>query len=167
MSAEDGLRQLLASLPLSEVDKCVQYFTSLALRESTQSMAAQRVIMTDVCMHVALVHPGGCYCTNNTRALMLQGGLWCFGGNGLPYAQSLTSVPSEKVESFCLQALVQHSKVIMSIVPVNMILSGIVQLSDCFFFLKTNNNQSSAHLVLPLQFKSNSIKSTSNTKPSL
>uniref|UniRef100_A0A4W6CJP9 Protein SERAC1 n=1 Tax=Lates calcarifer TaxID=8187 RepID=A0A4W6CJP9_LATCA len=77
----DGLRQLLASLPLSEVDKCVQYFTSLALRESTQSMAAQR------------------------------GGLWCFGGTGLPYAQSLTSVPSEKVESFCLQALVQHSKV--------------------------------------------------------
>ncbi|XP_037541419.1 protein SERAC1 [Nematolebias whitei] len=81
LSAEDGLRQLLGSLPLSEVDKCVQYFTSLALRESTQSMAAQR------------------------------GGLWCFGGNGLPYAQSLTSVPSEKVESFCLQALVQHSKV--------------------------------------------------------
>ncbi|CAG5927997.1 unnamed protein product [Menidia menidia] len=40
-----------------------------------------------------------------------RGGLWCFGGNGLPYAQSLTSVPSEKVESFCLQALVQHSKV--------------------------------------------------------
>uniref|UniRef100_A0AAX7U850 Protein SERAC1 n=1 Tax=Astatotilapia calliptera TaxID=8154 RepID=A0AAX7U850_ASTCA len=40
-----------------------------------------------------------------------EGGLWSFGGNGLPYAQSLTSVPSEKVESFCLQALVQHSKV--------------------------------------------------------
>lgn len=81
LSAEDGLRQLLGSLPQSEVDKCVQYFTSLALRESTQSLAAQR------------------------------GGLWCFGGNGLPYAQSLTSVPSEKVESFYLQALVQHSKV--------------------------------------------------------
>ncbi|XP_074541877.1 protein SERAC1 isoform X2 [Halichoeres trimaculatus] len=81
LSAEDGLRQLLGSLPQSDVDKCVQYFTSLALRESTQSLAAQR------------------------------GGLWCFGGNGLPYAQSLTSVPSEKVESFCLQALVQHSKV--------------------------------------------------------
>ncbi|XP_061667967.1 protein SERAC1 [Syngnathoides biaculeatus] len=80
-SAEDGLRQLLASLPQSEVDKCVQYFTSLALRESTQALAAQR------------------------------GGLWCFGGNGLPYAQSLTSVPSQKVEFFCLQALVQHSKV--------------------------------------------------------
>lgn len=45
--------------------------------------------------------------------LIMQGGLWCFGGNGLPYAQSLTSVPSEKVESFCLQALVQHSKVMM------------------------------------------------------
>uniref|UniRef100_A0A8C7D9S2 Protein SERAC1 n=1 Tax=Oncorhynchus kisutch TaxID=8019 RepID=A0A8C7D9S2_ONCKI len=81
LSVEDGLRLLLASLPQSEVDQCVQYFTSLALRESTQSLAAQR------------------------------GGLWCFGGNGLPYAQSLTSVPSEKVESFCLQALVQHSKV--------------------------------------------------------
>ncbi|KAK0131300.1 Protein SERAC1 [Merluccius polli] len=80
-SVEDELRQLLASLPQSEVDKCVQYFTSLALRESSQSLAVQR------------------------------GGLWCFGGNGLPYAQSLTSVPSEKVESFCLQALVQHSKV--------------------------------------------------------
>uniref|UniRef100_A0A4W4FUE6 Protein SERAC1 n=1 Tax=Electrophorus electricus TaxID=8005 RepID=A0A4W4FUE6_ELEEL len=40
-----------------------------------------------------------------------EGGLWCFGGNGLPYAQSLTSIPSEKVESFCLQALAQHSKV--------------------------------------------------------
>lgn len=81
LSAEDELRQLLASLPQSEVDQCVQYFTSLALRESMQSLAAQR------------------------------GGLWCFGGNGLPYAQSLTTVPSEKVESFCLQALVQHSKV--------------------------------------------------------
>lgn len=52
---------------------------------------------------------------------MLQGGLWCFGGNGLTYAQSLTSVPSEKVESFCLQALVQHSKVMMAIMHLNMI----------------------------------------------
>ncbi|XP_069788295.1 protein SERAC1 isoform X2 [Narcine bancroftii] len=78
---EDELRHLLASLPQSEVDQCVQYFTSLALRESNQSLSAQR------------------------------GGLWCFGGNGLPYAQSLSSVPSEKVESFCLQALAKHSKV--------------------------------------------------------
>lgn len=52
---------------------------------------------------------------------MLQGGLWCFGGNGLPYAQSLTSVPSEKVESFCLQALVQHSKVMMATMHLNRI----------------------------------------------
>ncbi|XP_041038807.1 protein SERAC1 isoform X4 [Carcharodon carcharias] len=42
---------------------------------------------------------------------VIEGGLWCFGGNGLPYAQSLSSVPSEKVESFCLQALAKHSKV--------------------------------------------------------
>ncbi|XP_077075649.1 protein SERAC1 [Siphateles boraxobius] len=81
ISIEEELRQLLGSLPQSEVDQCVQYFTSLALRESSQSLASQR------------------------------GGLWCFGGNGLPYAQSLTSTPSEKVETFCLQALVQHSKV--------------------------------------------------------
>ncbi|XP_029452522.1 protein SERAC1 isoform X2 [Rhinatrema bivittatum] len=78
---EDELRQLLFSLPQSDLDQCVQYFTSLALRESNQAMAAQR------------------------------GGLWCFGGNGLPYAESLSSVPSEKVEIFCLQALVKHSKV--------------------------------------------------------
>uniref|UniRef100_UPI00398EFC60 protein SERAC1 isoform X2 n=1 Tax=Pristiophorus japonicus TaxID=55135 RepID=UPI00398EFC60 len=40
---EDELRYLLASLPQSEVDQCVQYFTSLALRESNQSVSAQRV----------------------------------------------------------------------------------------------------------------------------
>lgn len=40
-----------------------------------------------------------------------QGGLWCFGGNGLPYCETLGKVPSETVELFCLQALVQHSKV--------------------------------------------------------
>uniref|UniRef100_A0A8C1EJ78 Serine active site containing 1 n=1 Tax=Cyprinus carpio carpio TaxID=630221 RepID=A0A8C1EJ78_CYPCA len=43
ISIEDGLRQLLASLPQSEVDQCVHYFTSLALRESSQSLASQRV----------------------------------------------------------------------------------------------------------------------------
>lgn len=51
LSAEDELRQLLASLPQSEVDKCVQYFTSLALRESTQSLAAQRVMKTVFFIH--------------------------------------------------------------------------------------------------------------------
>ncbi|KAG8444334.1 hypothetical protein GDO86_009500, partial [Hymenochirus boettgeri] len=78
---EDGLRQLLSSLPHTELDRCVQYFTSIALRESRQSVAAQRE------------------------------GLRCFGGSGLPYAESLISVPAEKVELSCLQALLQHSKI--------------------------------------------------------
>ncbi|KAM9155749.1 protein SERAC1 isoform 3-T3 [Pangshura tecta] len=78
---EDELRLLLVSLPQTDLEQCVQYFTSLALRESSQTLAAQR------------------------------GGLWCFGGNGLPYCKTLSKVPSETVELFCLQALVQHSKV--------------------------------------------------------
>lgn len=41
----------------------------------------------------------------------LQGGLWCFGGNGLPYAESFGEVPSATVEMFCLDALVKHSQV--------------------------------------------------------
>lgn len=40
---EDELRLLLVSLPQSGLDPCVQYFTSLALRESSQTLAAQRV----------------------------------------------------------------------------------------------------------------------------
>ncbi|XP_058656681.1 protein SERAC1 [Ammospiza caudacuta] len=78
---EDELRLLLVSLPQTGLDPCVQYFTSLALRESSQTLAAQ------------------------------MGGLWCFGGNGLPYCETLSIVPSETVELFCLQALVQHSKI--------------------------------------------------------
>ncbi|KAM4680512.1 protein SERAC1 isoform 2-T2 [Amazona ochrocephala] len=78
---EDELRLLLVSLPQTYLDPCVQHFTSLALRESSQILAAQR------------------------------GGLWCFGGNGLPYCETLSKIPSETVELFCLQALVQHSKV--------------------------------------------------------
>ncbi|XP_065536705.1 protein SERAC1 isoform X1 [Lathamus discolor] len=78
---EDELRLLLVSLPQTDLDPCVQHFTSLALRESSQILAAQR------------------------------GGLWCFGGNGLPYCETLSKIPSETVELFCLQALVQHSKV--------------------------------------------------------
>uniref|UniRef100_A0A8D0FZ27 Protein SERAC1 n=1 Tax=Sphenodon punctatus TaxID=8508 RepID=A0A8D0FZ27_SPHPU len=80
-SLEDELRLLLVSLPQTDLDQCVQHFTSLALRESSQTLAAKR------------------------------GGLWCFGGNGLPYCESLSKVPAETVELFCLQALVQHSKV--------------------------------------------------------
>lgn len=38
-----------------------------------------------------------------------KGGKWCFGGNGLNYTREI--VPQEKVESFCLQALVKHSKI--------------------------------------------------------
>uniref|UniRef100_A0A2K5NDD4 Protein SERAC1 n=1 Tax=Cercocebus atys TaxID=9531 RepID=A0A2K5NDD4_CERAT len=41
-STEEELRQLLASLPQTELDECIQYFTSLALSESSQSLAAQK-----------------------------------------------------------------------------------------------------------------------------
>uniref|UniRef100_A0A673STM8 Serine active site containing 1 n=1 Tax=Suricata suricatta TaxID=37032 RepID=A0A673STM8_SURSU len=40
---EEELRQLLASLPQTELDECIQYFTSLALNESSQSLAAQKI----------------------------------------------------------------------------------------------------------------------------
>ncbi|XP_070273507.1 protein SERAC1 isoform X2 [Myotis yumanensis] len=80
-SIEEELRRLLASLPQTELDECIQYFTSLALSESSQSLAAQK------------------------------GGLWCFGGNGLPYAESFGEVPSVTVEMFCLEALVKHSEI--------------------------------------------------------
>ncbi|KAM4040926.1 protein SERAC1 isoform 2-T2 [Anomaloglossus baeobatrachus] len=79
-SIEDEVRQLLSSLPHTELDQCIKYFTSLALRESSHSLVAQRR------------------------------GLWCFGGNGLPYAESLSSVPSEKLEVYSLQALLKHSR---------------------------------------------------------
>ncbi|XP_061100132.1 protein SERAC1 [Conger conger] len=114
-SIEDRLRQLLASLPQAEVDQCVQYFTSLALRESSQSLAAQR------------------------------GGLWCFGGNGLPYAQSLTSVPSEKVESFCLQALVQHSKVPSHCDPI--VAKGGLLLLQRVFQLRNDSQKIQRNIV--------------------
>ncbi|KAG9484010.1 hypothetical protein GDO78_009752 [Eleutherodactylus coqui] len=78
---EDEIRQLLSSLPQTELDHCIKYFTSLALRESSQSLVAQRR------------------------------GLWCFGGNGLPYAESLSSVPSEKLEAYSLQAILKHSRI--------------------------------------------------------
>lgn len=80
-SIEEELRHLLASLPQTELDECIQYFTSLALSESSQSLAAQK------------------------------GGLWSFGGNGLPYAESFGEVPSATVEMFFLEALVKHSEI--------------------------------------------------------
>lgn len=42
-STEEELRHLLASLPQTELDECLQYFTSLALSESSQSLAAQKI----------------------------------------------------------------------------------------------------------------------------
>lgn len=44
-STEEELRHLLASLPQTELDECLQYFTSLALSESSQSLAAQKVCL--------------------------------------------------------------------------------------------------------------------------
>nr|XP_026691433.1 protein SERAC1-like isoform X1 [Ciona intestinalis] len=46
--------------------------------------------------------------TMSDEQKMKRGGLWCFGGNGLNYTRDIT--PQEEVESFCLQALVKHSK---------------------------------------------------------
>ena len=40
-----------------------------------------------------------------------RGGLWCFGGADLAFAESITAVPEEQVVLFCLQALVRHSKI--------------------------------------------------------
>ncbi|XP_075410433.1 protein SERAC1 isoform X1 [Tenrec ecaudatus] len=80
-SIEEELRHFLAALPQTEVDECIQHFTSLALSETSQSLAAQK------------------------------GGLWCFGGNGLPYIESFGKAPSATVETFCLEAIVKHSEI--------------------------------------------------------
>ncbi|KAG8522402.1 Protein SERAC1 [Galemys pyrenaicus] len=40
---EEELRQLLSSLPQTDLDECIQYFTSMALSESSQSLAAQKI----------------------------------------------------------------------------------------------------------------------------
>eukprot|EP00079_Xenopus_tropicalis_P025742 XP_012819202.1 PREDICTED: protein SERAC1 isoform X2 [Xenopus tropicalis] len=103
-SIEYGLRQLLSSLPQTELDQCVKYLTSLALRESSQSIADQRR------------------------------GLWCFGGNGLPYAESLSSVPSEKVELSSLQALLKHSKIPTHCVKI--VSGGGLQLLQRIYLLR-------------------------------
>lgn len=42
-STEEELRHLLASLPQTDLDECIQCFTALALSESSQSLAAQKV----------------------------------------------------------------------------------------------------------------------------
>ncbi|XP_004674216.1 PREDICTED: protein SERAC1 [Condylura cristata] len=48
---------------------------------------------------------------SDDKTCLPPGGLWCFGGNGLPYAESFGEVPSVTVEMFCLEALVKHSEI--------------------------------------------------------
>ncbi|CAI9587099.1 unnamed protein product [Staurois parvus] len=108
-SIEDRLRHLLSFLPQSELDQCIKYFTSLALRESTQALAAQRR------------------------------GLWCFGGNGLPYAESLSTVPSEKLEVFSLQALLKHSKISSHVDKI--VSNGGLQLLQRIYMLRKDSQK--------------------------
>ncbi|XP_077342397.1 protein SERAC1 [Lithobates pipiens] len=108
-SIEDRLHNLLSSLPQSELEQCIKYFTSLALRESTQALAAQRR------------------------------GLWCFGGNGLPYAESLSTVPSEKSEVFSLQALIKHSKIPSHVDKI--VSNGGLQLLQRIYMLRKDSQK--------------------------
>ncbi|XP_068087959.1 protein SERAC1 [Hyperolius riggenbachi] len=108
-SIEDKLRNFLPSLPQSEHDQCIKYFMLQALRESSQSLAAERR------------------------------GLWCFGGNGLPYAESLSTVPSEKLEVFSLQALLRHSEI-----PAHadkIVSNGGLQLLQKIFLLRKHSQK--------------------------
>eukprot|EP00069_Balaena_mysticetus_P012096 bmy_21573T0 len=89
-SIEEELRQLLASLPQTDLDECIHLAT--------------------VCiMKVPCKFPE--YFESYILVLSNTGGLWCFGGNGLPYAESFGEVPSATVEMFCLEALVKHSEI--------------------------------------------------------
>ncbi|XP_002733941.1 protein SERAC1-like [Saccoglossus kowalevskii] len=80
-SIEASFRELLSALPMTGLDKCAQYFTSVAMKEDKTAMADVR------------------------------GGLWCFGGNGLPFATTLSNIPDQKAELFYLQALLHHSEI--------------------------------------------------------
>ncbi|XP_069625469.1 protein SERAC1 isoform X2 [Ranitomeya imitator] len=108
-SIEDEAHQLLSSLPHTELDQCIKYFTSLALRESSHSLVTQRR------------------------------GLWCFGGNGLPYAESLSSVPSEKLEVYSLQALLKHSRI--STHAESIVLNGGLQLLQRIYLLRKDSQK--------------------------
>lgn len=78
---EEELRHTMASLPQTEVDEWLQGFLSLALRESSQSLSEQK------------------------------GGLWCFGGNRFPYAESFGELPLATVEMLCLETIVIRLKI--------------------------------------------------------
>ncbi|XP_073527616.1 protein SERAC1 [Phyllobates terribilis] len=108
-SMEDEVRQLLSSLPHTDLDKCIRYFTSLALKESSHSLLTQRR------------------------------GLWCFGGNGLPYAESLSSVPSEKLEVYSLQALLKHSRI--STHADSIVSNGGLQLLQRIYLLRKDSQK--------------------------
>ncbi|KAM4771664.1 protein SERAC1 [Rhinophrynus dorsalis] len=114
-STEDELRQLLASLPQTELDKCLKYLTSLAMRESSRSLAAQRR------------------------------GLWCFGGNGLPYAESLSSVPSEKLEILSIQVLLKHSKIPSHVDKI--VSNGGLQLLQRIYLLRKDSQKIQRSIV--------------------
>ncbi len=58
-------------------------------------------------MYVVSWNTASCPCL----LYVCQGGLWCFGGTGLAFAHSLSSVPDNVVTLFCLYALVKHSRV--------------------------------------------------------
>ncbi|XP_073417102.1 protein SERAC1 isoform X1 [Dendrobates tinctorius] len=108
-SIENEAHKLLSSLPYTELDQCIKYFTSLALRESSHSLMTQRR------------------------------GLWCFGGNGLPYAESLSSVPSEKLEVYSLQALLKHSRI--STHADSIVLNGGLQLLQRIYLLRKDSQK--------------------------
>lgn len=63
-----------------------------------------------------------------------KGGMWCFGGNGINYTREI--VPQEKVESFCLQALVKHSKIASHCEA--MVDQGILELLQRIHILRPN-----------------------------
>ncbi|KAG8583407.1 hypothetical protein GDO81_008394 [Engystomops pustulosus] len=66
-------------------------------------------------------------------------GLWCFGGNGLPYAESLSSVPSEKLEVYSLQALLKHSRISTQVD--SLVSNGGLQLLQRIYLLRKDSQK--------------------------
>ncbi|XP_077992162.1 protein SERAC1-like [Glandiceps talaboti] len=80
-SLEESFRKLLSSLPMTGLDKCAQFFTTVAMKEDRTAVADAR------------------------------GGMWCFGGTGLSFVTTLSTVPEQRGESYYLQALLRHSEI--------------------------------------------------------